>query len=307
MSRKTEPLRRKPSGLLTLGGIDFGTGKKYGPLPGTDTEAQLCRDLFRKAFPKERADRLAGHDAITEKVQKACDAGYRYLHLATHAYFEPAEQAERRLKAMNARNRDSLFALQERALVRELPFLRSWLVLADANQPPAHEYGRPTGVLLAEEVKGLDLRGCELVVLSACQTAEGDISRTDGVLGLQRAFHAAGARSVAASLWSVSDPATALLMEEFYTNLWTKKQSKLEALRQAQLTVLHHPERVQQKRDELLAALKKQGVGEETRRGIKGRFATELLDGGTVGPDKERRRSPVAWWAAFILSGDPSK
>jgi len=127
------------------------------------------------------------------------------------------------------------------------------------------------------------------------------------VLGLQRAFHAAGARSVMASLWSVSDPATALLMEEFYTNLWTKKLSKLEALRQAQLTVLNHPERVQKKREELLAALKQQGVGEDVLRGVKGRFATELPDGGVVGPAKEKPRSPVAWWAAFVLSGDPGK
>ena len=44
-------------------------------------------------------------------------------------------------------------------------------------------------------------------------------------------------------------------MEEFYTNLWMKQLPKLESLRQAQLTVLHHPERVQKKREELLAIL----------------------------------------------------
>ena len=60
-------------------------------------------------------------------------------------------------------------------------------------------------------------------------------------MGLQRAFQAAGARAVVASLWKVDDAATTVLMEQFYTNLWSKKMPKLEALRQAQLTVLNNP------------------------------------------------------------------
>ena len=66
--------------------------------------------------------------------------------------------------------------------------------------------------------------------------------------GLQQAFHTAGVRTVIGSLWRVDDAATAVLMEEFYTNLWQMKLPKLEALRQAQLTILHHPERVEQRR-----------------------------------------------------------
>src|SRR5262249_50288688 len=161
LARQAKPSRRKASGLLALGGIDYGAGKKYDPLPGTDTETLLCRDLFLKTFPKERADHLGGRQATAEKVLKASDDGYRFLHLATHAWFESTNQADERLKA---RKREPLSSKQEWVLVFDQPFLRSGLALAGANQPSA-------GVLLAEEVKSLDLRGCELVVLSDCQTA----------------------------------------------------------------------------------------------------------------------------------------
>jgi CHAT domain-containing protein len=58
-------------------------------------------------------------------------------------------------------------------------------------------------------------------------------------LGLQRAFQVAGARSVIASLWKVPDQATERLMTDFYRNLWQKGLPPLEALRQAQIALLH--------------------------------------------------------------------
>jgi CHAT domain-containing protein len=68
------------------------------------------------------------------------------------------------------------------------------------------------------------------------------------VLGLQRAFQAAGVRAVVASLWKVDDAATGALMKQSYTNLWTKKLPKHEALRQAQLAVLNNLGLVEQER-----------------------------------------------------------
>src|SRR5262249_40088888 len=134
------------------------------------------------------------------------------------------------------------------------PLLSCGLVLAGANTAPQR------AVLRGEEVADLDLRGCELAVLSACETGRGRIESGEGVPGLQRGFHAAGVRTLVVSLWSVSDAATSVLMEEFYANLWTRKMSRLEALRQAQLTLLRNPHLVAKRRAELRVELVRRGV-----------------------------------------------
>ena len=92
--------------------------------------------------------------------------------------------------------------------------------------------------MTAEEVGSLDLAGCELAVLSACETGLGRTAGGEGVLGLQRAFHQAGCRTVVASLWKVDDAATAALMTRFYDHLWGEKLSPIESLRKAQLDML---------------------------------------------------------------------
>lgn len=78
----------------------------------------------------------------------------------------------------------------------------------------------------------------ELATLSACETGLGATANGEGLLGLQRTFQVAGARSVVASLWKVDDDASRDLMERFYENLWTKEMGKLKALREAQLWML---------------------------------------------------------------------
>ncbi|MBY0233142.1 MAG: CHAT domain-containing protein, partial [Gemmataceae bacterium] len=89
--------------------------------------------------------------------------------------------------------------------------------------------------LTALEVAELDLSGMELAVLSACETGLGLEASGEGLLGLQRAFAVAGCRSVVASLWSVPDLDTSVLMGRFYDNLWRRGLGRAEALRQAQL------------------------------------------------------------------------
>lgn len=76
----------------------------------------------------------------------------------------------------------------------------------------------------------------ELLVLSACETATGD---RRAALGLAGVAVRAGARSTMASLWSLDDESSTLLMSQFYRELTDAKVNKAEALRRAQLAALH--------------------------------------------------------------------
>ena len=104
---------------------------------------------------------------------------------------------------------------------------------------PDDEYD---GWLTVGEIYGLDLSRTNLVALSACQTQMGELSAGDEVVGLTRAFFFAGTPTVIATLWSVDDEATSMLMERFHTYL-REGVSKAESLRQAQLELITDPQR----------------------------------------------------------------
>ena len=98
--------------------------------------------------------------------------------------------------------------------------------------------GPEDGVLTALEAAGLDLWGTQLVVLSACETGLGDVHTGEGVYSLRRAVVLAGAESQVISLWKVDDEATKDLMVDYYRRLMAG-EGRAEALRQAQLAMLH--------------------------------------------------------------------
>ncbi len=74
------------------------------------------------------------------------------------------------------------------------------------------------GILYAGEIYNLELNS-DIVVLSACETALGKISKGEGVIGLSRAILYAGSRNMVLSLWKVSDKATTQVMIKFYDNI----------------------------------------------------------------------------------------
>ena len=121
-------------------------------------------------------------------------SSYDVLHFATHATFD-----------------------------NDKPFNSSLLLASD---------GSNDGRLTVEEIYQLQLKP-SLVVLSACDTGLGKYSAGDEVIGFYRAFMYAGAKSIIATLWPVSDEATSFLINEFYQSL--KKNSLGESLKMAQL------------------------------------------------------------------------
>jgi CHAT domain-containing protein len=219
---------------------------QFLPLPGTRSEALEVADLRRRTDPTAAVRVLLGEDADKGRLLEGL-GGARHVHLATHGYFAPPElgsalapkpdaASDHSFEGGMCRNAESLW----------YPGLLSGLACAGAADPPkdpataALEVGRC--LLSAEEVAGLDLKGCELAVLSACETGLGRVAGGEGVLGLQRAFHQAGARTVIASLWKVDDDATRALMARFYSNLWERGLAPLESLRQAQISILDDPD-----------------------------------------------------------------
>ena len=117
--------------------------------------------------------------------------------------------------------RYGLTAMDDRPSVIDYSMERTGLLMAGAQHTLRGDsilQAAEDGILSAKEISHLDLSNTDLVVLSACQTALGDITN-DGVAGLQRGFKRAGAKAMLLSLWDVDDEATSLLMRSFYGRL----------------------------------------------------------------------------------------
>jgi CHAT domain-containing protein len=96
------------------------------------------------------------------------------------------------------------------------------------------------GIFTAQEIAGLDLRGTELVVLSACETGLGTAKHGREFSGLRRALALAGAATQVTSLWRVDDAATRALMRHYY-RLLLEGCARAEALQVAQERIARDP------------------------------------------------------------------
>lgn len=172
-----------------------------------------------------------GEKGTEESFMSLSSTGINILHLATHGFFWTKENKQ------EYSNVQFLQMLNDKSY-KESALLRSGLLLSGANvslQGKNTSNNIEDGILTAQEIASLDFEGLDLVVLSACETALGEISG-EGVFGLQRGFKLAGAKSILMSLWKVDDIATRMLMTEFYRHL-LHGYSKLEALKKAQMHV----------------------------------------------------------------------
>lgn len=231
MTLLDEPPTTRRGGVALVGGVDFEAGQRSGQrpstrwqaLPGTATEIDAIARLA--ASRKIDARRVTGAAATPRTVSAMMDSA-SVVHLATHGFFFGESES-----VANSRGVVGASPLPPTPTGSSRnPLAESGLALAGANVNAA-------GNLTAEQILGMDLRGLQLVVLSACETGRGAEVTGQGVLGLQASLLSAGSRGMLMSLWKVPDESTALLMERFYT-YYFDGSSAADALRRAQSDVL---------------------------------------------------------------------
>ena len=208
-------------------------------LPGTKKEAESINTLLKQNNISAKLYTIA--QANEESFKALSGKHSNILHIGTHGFTWTDSVAKKQdyftqrmqLQTLDGSNRFTTPTID--------PLNRCGLLFAGANialqgNSKNLPEGVQDGILTAKEISLLDLRDANLVVLSACETAKGDIT-SEGVFGLQRAFKMAGVQTIIMSLWKVNDQATQLLMTEFYNNWIGKHQSKRDAFRNAQNTV----------------------------------------------------------------------
>ena len=190
-------------------------------LPETKTEIDNITALLRAHSYGEPAV-YEGDEGTEESFKALSGKRTSIIHLATHgSYITPTAAEKQRKRDMMKRltflrsGDDRQSSEEDETLTRSFLVMSGGKMLWTSDSIPE---GVDDGLLTAQEISRLDLRGCDLAVLSACETGLGDIS-SEGVMGLQRGFKKAGVRSIVMSLWKVADRPTQEFMTEFYRHL----------------------------------------------------------------------------------------
>ena len=205
-----------------MGNINYTSNSSNLPnefwkeLPGTKIEIESIKNIL------PQAEVLMGDNANEESFKQLESNSFSVVHIATHGfYYNKVNSQESSLVFKTSKN----------------PLVRSGLLFAHANNTWSKgidSVQKEDGVLTALEISNMDLSSTDLIVLSACETALGDIDGAEGVYGLQRAFKMAGVKAMIMSLWEVPDTETAEFMQLFYSN-WLGGQKIREAFRNTQI------------------------------------------------------------------------
>src|SRR5262249_23727189 len=204
MTRSGTARRKSSPTVLAIGNPALGQGT-VGTVQsllmneqlGPLPEAERLVKTVGKMYGPSRSKVYVGVEAQEGRV-KAEAGNYQIIHIAAHG------------------------------ILNDKSPMYSYLVLSQVDRDP-HE----DGLLEAWEIMNLDLKA-ELVILSACETARGQIGNGEGVIGLSWASFIAGAPATVVSQWKVETSSTTDLMIEFHRNLMAGK-TKAEALRLAAL------------------------------------------------------------------------
>ncbi|MEP6513035.1 MAG: CHAT domain-containing tetratricopeptide repeat protein, partial [Parafilimonas sp.] len=213
--------RSLPEDLTRSGSIQY--------LPGTQQEVQEIKQQAAQA--NATVTILSGINA-TEESFKALNgqSSPSVLHIATHGFFFPDPKEDKRDSIQRKFESNAKVFRQS-----DNPLFRSGLLFAGANNAWQGKSvnGIEDGIVTAYDVSNMYLPNTKLVVLSACETALGDIEGSEGVYGLQRSFKIAGVQNLVMSLWKVPDAETSEFMQQFYSNIFNK-QSVSDAFYHAQ-------------------------------------------------------------------------
>ncbi len=202
-------LHKKTTKSYVLRDMRDMRNNKIADLIGTEAEVTLINNMLRNN--DLRTEKYVLQQATEQKIKGLKSP--TILHIATHGFF---------IKGLNGEN----------------PMLNSGILLSGVSNYYRNElkFDVDDGILTAHEAQDLRLENTDLVVLSACETALGEIKNGEGVYGLQRAFKVAGARSILMSHWKVDDQVTQELMVKFYEN-WLKVGNRRDAFRLAQVQI----------------------------------------------------------------------
>lgn len=246
-ARRSETLAAAMRGHASR--CDLFRSTTFHALPGS---AEEVREIA--AASGEDARILTGA-AANEETFRLLASGRRIVHLATHGFFLGEEcrtlaSQEKRSRGITglvpsgaahpreepARPNGASDAMAPRF---DNPLLLSGLALAGANMRATAGPDDEDGILTAEEIGSLDLDGTEWAVLSACDSGVGTIHSAEGIIGLQRAFRIAGARTVVMSLWAVDDAATRQYMSALYDGRFRRSLGSAECVREASRRLLN--------------------------------------------------------------------
>ena len=207
------------------------TRDSFSPLYYTKTEIEEIAQTLQKEHVK--IGQFIGEKGTEESFRNLSGKNVNILHMATHGMYvgKNIEQEKNDKNLLFIQDSNAQYT----SFSEDQQMTRSFLVMTGGNMLPQRkeiQTGMDDGILTAQEISLLDFQNLDLVTLSACQTALGDITQ-DGVIGLQRGFKKAGANTILMSLDKVDDEAAKILMVEFYKNLMSGK-SKLQSLKDAQ-------------------------------------------------------------------------
>lgn len=198
---------------------------KWNYLAGTENEVNKIADYLNKNW---QVKTYTGIEAVEDAFYNIDGEAPRIIHVATHGFaYDHAIKYDSTI---------THFAYNK------YPMARTGLIMAGGNWTwggnDTLEYMglEHDGVLTASEISNMDLSNTELAVLSACNTAKGQIQDDEGTFGLKRAFKLAGVEYILVSLWKVPDIQTSELMQLFYQNIEEGKPIQI-AFREAQLSM----------------------------------------------------------------------